>query len=150
MVKSSKNGKYPVRKGSRLDRLSCDWIFNRIIAAIEDLEESIGDNARRENEMVAVGRMNRETIEQFSRIIIYTDHDKSQSLTTMNGNDFIIPKRECSDEELVAAYRCWLDTDEDITNPIDADIRAMNAAPTPPWMTEPENVTEEQRADPNS
>ena len=150
MAKPSKNGNYPVRKGSRLDRLSCTWVYNRVIAAMEDRARELGDNGWRQDELLGTGLRSQEIIEQYARIVVYTDREQQQSLETMNGKSFLVPERQCSDGELLAGYQNWLATDEKLLDAIDADICVLNDSPAPSWMVPPEQVTEEQKQDPNS
>ncbi|NIN36637.1 MAG: hypothetical protein GTO60_16700 [Gammaproteobacteria bacterium] len=144
---------YPVRKGSRYDRIAEMLIYNRVVSALLDRAGDEDASAYRlRDDFYFVGLEEADSVYKFSRFLSYTDRRQNGKcvLSNIDGTEAHTPSAECQGDELLAAYEHWLKCDESITNRIDERIRALNAPPTPAHMVPADELTEEQKADPNS
>jgi len=146
---------YPVKRGSRYDRLMVSHVYNLIIDAVEQETGNKKDTPVEEQDFFyAIGLFDASVVMKFARIVVYTDRsngkDAARTLKTEDGAKYTIPEPHCSWQELAKAYRSWLATDEAQTDAIDEQIKAANAPPAPRHILPKEMLTEEEIADPNS
>ena len=148
----SKEHVYPVRRGARYHRLMVNLIYSRVVSEMEtrrgDTEQ---DDYCLENADYYMLLNDRPVLEQFCRLIAYTDHTKSDDcyLVNCDGEKMETPPPECTDHDLTAFCLHLIKVDEDTTERIDARILNLNPRLTPEHMVSASELTEEQKADPN-
>jgi hypothetical protein len=150
---------YPVKRGSRLDRLSLatinDWVVEgmNIVEGITSQEALDGELTSRSPEYIA-GHADPDALGMFCRLAIYTDagkNGKRPQLESNTGKKFSVPGlREGTPADFAQAYYDWLDMDEDKQQAIDDLIVEKNKALAPRHTLPAEMLTEEEKADPNS
>jgi hypothetical protein len=146
--------KYPVKRGSRWDRLSLDVVRDWTIEGMNELDGNPDDAKLIDRTpLFIMGHMETEAIEMYSRIVVYTANNgsgKRPQLKNLEGETFTIPLPDASRAQLAIGYGQWMKLDEMVQEEIDIAIIELNKPPAPRHILPPDQLTEQEKADPNS
>jgi len=149
---------YPVKRGSRFDRLSISLVYDKTIDGMNMLE-GVDPNEPDETDFTdrsadyVIGHLDVEAIHMYCRIVVYSTENgngKRGKLSNMEGDKFIIPFPEESRESLANGYYLWLKMDEAEQKAIDDMIIAANDPLAPRHILPKEQLTDKELSDPNS
>ena len=92
-------------------------------------------------------------LEQYARIVVYSGVNGSggrAKLKTTDGVSFTIPEKDAPKAQLALGFTNWMKMDEREQDEIDARIIEANKPPVARRILPVEQLTEEEKADPNS
>lgn len=89
----------------------------------------------------------KEDLERYVSLVVFT---KVDGLQKVDGTQYAIPPFEASTEEHMEAYWWFLDTDDEVIDAIVTAMHQVSKASAPKHILPPEDLTDEDRADPNS
>jgi len=151
----TKAEQYPIKQGTRRDRLLLDWVYAVIARAGEEKFGKWDDYAKGGvQEMPAelyVALSEGDEVSDFALVIIYTDRSNSSKaqLVSDEGLQYSVPSFDAEPTALVDAYWRWLCTNEQLTKEIVERIKTSLLSQTERHLAPPKDLTEEERADPN-
>ena len=147
--------KYPVRRGSRYDRLCINLVQDWTIEAMDEIDG--GDEKdkiiHRTPDYAVMSMAGDNVLEQYARIVIYSGVNGSGGrvkLKTVDGVAFTIPEKDAPKAQLALGFTNWMKMDECEQDEIDARIIESNKPPAARRILPAEQLTEEEKADPNS
>ncbi|MHC5061987.1 MAG: hypothetical protein ACYTFK_12985 [Planctomycetota bacterium] len=152
--------KYPVKRGSRWDRLSLnvvkDWTIDgmNIIEKIETpIDSTIDPEFLNRSPDYIMGHISPEAIEMYCRIVVYSAENgtgERAELQNMEGEKFTIPQPNGSPTNIALGYYKWLKMDEAEQLEIDERIIELNKPPASRHILPAEQLSEQEKSDPNS
>jgi len=147
--------KYPVKRGNRYDRLCESLVLDWTIEGAEELDGGKEDDEliHRTMDYAVMAMSGNPIILKYARIVIYSGTNGAGSrvkLETTDGVKFTIPEKDASKTQLALGFINWMKIDEREQEDIDKRIMELNKPPAARHILPPEQLTETEKADPNS
>jgi hypothetical protein len=147
---SKKSTTYPVKRGSRYDRLMLRLVRDWVVEGLEEIDiENKGKPFSERSDFHRIAQLDTEPLDMYCRLVVYTDNDPAGKRPNLNGKG-AAPLPGASRLELAKGFERWFMVDEEITQAIDDDILEVNKPPAPRHILPKEMLTEEEKSDPNS
>ena len=125
--------KFTVRKPSRLAAAKYQTLW----------DEMVEHHTKQKVRILLI----REDLERYVSMIVFAD---VEGLTSVDGKEYTVPPFEASVEDHMTAYWRFLDTDDEVIDAIVTAMHQVSKASAPKHILPPDDLTDEDKADPNS